>query len=139
MPSGGWECERGQSRHRHAKIYREGLEAKNKELDMEMKEFGKLAKNAAKVLVFAAAGVASAKYGHDLLAWRNASLEAGSVMSYWIPIIPEGKMLVDSAVLGLMGGVGAVLGVEFAGMKLADRAAKREREERAASRRSLGR
>jgi hypothetical protein len=106
---------------------------------MEMKEFGKLAKKATQVLAFAAAGAASAKYGHDLLEWRNASLAAGSVLSYWIPIIPEGKMLLDSAVMGLLGGVGGVLAVEFAGMKLADRAAQREREERAATRRSPGR
>lgn len=106
---------------------------------MDMTEFGKLAKTAAKVLAFAAAGAASAKLGHDLLEWRNASLAAGSFLSYWIPIIPEGKMLLDSAVIGLLGGVGAVAGVELAGIKLADRAARREREEREATRRSLPR
>lgn len=66
-----------------------------------MKEFESMVKTAAKVLFVGAAAVAGFKYGHDFLEWRNTMMEAGSMMSYWIPVIPEGKMLLDSVGLGV--------------------------------------
>lgn len=76
-----------------------------------MKEFGSLVKNAARVLCVGAAAVAGFKYGHDFLTWRNTMVEAGSMLSYWIPVIPEGKMLLDSTVIGVAGASFGLAGV----------------------------
>lgn len=82
-------------------------------------KFSRLAKTGVAVLGAAACGYAAFKATGAVIDFRNSMVGASSFLSWIMPIVPDGKILLDQIGLGLLGaglgGVGTLLGIEAAG------------------------
>ena len=76
---------------------------------MEMEKFSEFVKTAAVVIGAVGGGALAAKGMWEGSAFMNDVVKHSDFLAYWFNVVPEGQVIVKSAVAGLMGaGLGAL-------------------------------